>query len=59
MGDNNLNYMKLQNEYDTIYSFFKNTQPAFDELDWDGEELKVIYKNEVIETYLIECEVLN
>jgi len=55
--------MKIQEEYDIIYPFFEDTQPAFDELDWDGEELKVIYKNEVIETYsredLIECEVLN
>ena len=36
--------MKIQEEYDTIYSSFKNTQPAFDELDWDGKELIFIHK---------------
>ena len=41
----------LQEEYDKIYSFFKQTTDPFDELDWDGKELNVLLDNEIIETY--------
>jgi hypothetical protein len=43
--------MKLQEEYDKIYSFLKTTSEPFDELDWDGETLDVILNNQINERY--------
>ena len=46
--------MKLQEEYDRIYSFFKRTSEPFYELDWNGEILEVVLNDAVIETYSFE-----
>jgi spermidine/putrescine-binding protein len=43
--------MKIQEEYDKIYRFFKTTTEPFDKIDWDGKELKILLNNEIIETY--------
>ena len=43
--------MKLQEEYDKIYSFFKTTTEPFDELEWNGKELSVLLNDEVVEIY--------
>lgn len=45
--------MNLQEQYDKIYSFFKTTIEPFDELDWDGSNLKVILNENIIEEYSI------
>ncbi len=43
--------MDIQKQYDTIWRFFKTTCEYYDDLDWDGEILQVVYKNETIEEY--------
>ena len=50
----NMNYKKLQLQYDKIYSYFKSTTEPFDFLEWDGKSLKVWLNNEVIEKYSIQ-----
>lgn len=39
-------------QYDNIYRYFnfKNTPEAFDEIEWDGQELNVILDDEIVET---------
>ncbi len=44
---------KLQRQYDLIYSYFKSTTDEFDTLEWDGEDLKIIFDNKEIEKYNI------
>jgi len=55
--------MKLQEEYDKIYSFFKTTIEPFDELDWNGKRLNVVLNNKTIEIYskedINELNILN
>ena len=46
-----MNYKKLQLQYDKIYSYFKRTTEAFDSLEWDGKNLFVWNKGEIIERY--------
>lgn len=43
----------LQEQYDIIYDFFKNTTEPFDELDWDGILLFVLFNGKVIEQYTL------
>lgn len=43
--------LKIQQQYDKIYSYFKTTCEPFDFLDWNGIELVVYYKNLPIEKY--------
>ncbi|GMO48203.1 MAG: hypothetical protein Ta2B_30170 [Termitinemataceae bacterium] len=43
--------MNIQKQYDSIYSFFKTTTEYFDEIQWDGIECLIIFKNKVIEKY--------
>ena len=43
--------MKLQNEYEKIQRYFKNTTEEFDFLEWDGKVLNVFFKKNVIEKY--------
>ena len=43
--------MKLQKQYNNIYSFFKNTTEPFDKLEWDGYKLEVVYEDRIIEIY--------
>ena len=54
--------MQIEKEYNKIYRYFKNTLPAFSTLDWDGDELLVVFNDRVIERYtredLIEIGVL-
>jgi hypothetical protein len=41
----------MQYQYDLIYSFFKTTTEPFDELEWNGKLLFVIFDGKVIEKY--------
>lgn len=52
--------IKLQQQYDLIYSFFKTTTEPFDYLDWDGNSLYVFFQNEIIEVYNYEdlCSII-
>jgi len=43
--------IKLQRQYDLIRMLFKVTTEPFDNLDWDGEELFVFYRGEIIGRY--------
>jgi hypothetical protein len=43
--------MNLQEQYDKICSFFKTTTEPFDELDWNGKLLSVIFNNRVVKEY--------
>jgi hypothetical protein len=43
--------MKLQKDYDLIYSFFKTTTEPFDDLEWDGKTLNVWLNEKIIERY--------
>ena len=43
--------MKIQKEYDKIYSFFKTTTKPYDDLDWNGKILNLWLKDNLIETY--------
>lgn len=47
-----MNYKKLQ--YDQIYSYFKKTTEPFDFLEWDGKNLLVWNKGEIIEQYSLK-----
>ncbi len=44
----------MQEQYDKIYSYFRTTTEPFDELDWVGDELLVIFENQIIEKYEVE-----
>lgn len=46
--------MKIQQQYDIIYAFFKNTTEPFDYLEWDGSILNVFFEDKIIETYFYE-----
>ncbi|MDR3232214.1 MAG: hypothetical protein LBT46_00855 [Planctomycetaceae bacterium] len=48
-----MEYRQLQLQYDKIYSYFKNTNPNFDRLDWDGEILYVIESEKTKEKYTL------
>ena len=54
--------MDLNIQHEKIYRYFKTTTEYYDYLDWDGDTLKVFYKDEVIEEYskedLTELEIL-
>jgi len=52
--------IKLQRQYNLIYRTFKNSTPAFDDLEWDGENLYVVLKGMTIETYTHAdlCEII-
>lgn len=56
-------YIKLQDQYDKIYSFLKNTTESFDYLEWDGKILFVWENDKIIEQYsfkdLRQCSALN
>jgi hypothetical protein len=43
--------IKLQKDYDLIYSFFKTTTEPFDDLEWDGKILNVWLNEKLIERY--------
>ena len=43
--------MIIQEQYDKIYSYFKQTTEPFDELEWDGKQLIVWFNNDIIEKY--------
>jgi hypothetical protein len=43
--------IKLQKDYDLIYSFFKTTTEPFDDLEWDGKILNVCLNEKLIERY--------
>jgi hypothetical protein len=47
------NSVKLQSQYNKIYSYFKSTTEPFDSLEWDGRILNVIFEDTVIEKYII------
>lgn len=49
-----MNYKKLQLQYDQIYSYFKKTTEPFDFLEWDGKNLLVWNKGEIIEQYSLK-----
>lgn len=42
----------MQKQLDLIARFLHYTTEPFDDWFWDGEELLIIYKNKIIETYL-------
>ena len=46
-----MSYKKIQSQYDKIYSYFKSTTEPFDFLEWDGKNLVVWNKGEIIEQY--------
>jgi len=46
-----MSYKKIQSQYDKIYSYFKSTTEPFDSLEWDGKNLVVWHKSEIIEQY--------
>ncbi|MDR0754898.1 MAG: hypothetical protein LBF04_05875 [Prevotellaceae bacterium] len=46
--------MKIQTQYDKIYSFFTTTTEPFDQLEWDGYQLNVWLDDHIIETYYLE-----
>lgn len=48
------NNIKLQSQYDKIYSYFKSTTEPFDSLEWDGRVLSVIFEDIMIEKYSID-----
>jgi hypothetical protein len=41
----------LQQQYNMISQYFKNTTPYFEDLEWDGKILCVILEDLTIETY--------
>jgi calcineurin-like phosphoesterase family protein len=41
----------LDKEFNQIRHFFKTTTEPFNDLEWDGEELLVIYNGLKVETY--------
>ena len=43
--------LNLQLQYDLIYAYFKSTTEPFDMLEWDGENLIVLFNNVEIERY--------
>ena len=47
----NMNYTKLQSQYDKIYSYFRTTCEPFDFLEWDGKILQVWDSNALISMY--------
>lgn len=50
----NINHIKLQSQYDKIYSYLRTTRELFDFLKWDGMVL-LIWDNEVmIEKYSLK-----
>jgi len=49
-----MDYQKLQNQYDKIYSYFRTTTEPFDYLEWDGRVLKVWHFGKLIEEYKFE-----
>jgi hypothetical protein len=46
-----MSYKKIQSQYDKIYAYFKSTTEPFDFLEWDGKNLVVWNKSEIIEQY--------
>ena len=49
-----MSYKKIQLQYDKIYSYFKSTTEPFDFLEWDGKNLVVWNKAEIIEQYSLK-----
>jgi len=43
--------LDIQTPSDSISRFLHYTTEPFDDWDWDGEELIIILKNEIIERY--------
>lgn len=43
--------IRLQHQYDKIYSFFKTTCEPFDFLEWDGRLLQIWQEEVVVERY--------
>ncbi len=43
--------MRLQRQYDLIRQYFKTTAEPYDDLEWDGEILRVCLDGKVIEAY--------
>jgi len=46
-----MDYKEVQNQYDKIYSYFKNTTESFDSLEWNGKILEVWNEDMVTEIY--------
>lgn len=46
---------KLCRQYNLIHRHFRTTYEPYDELDFDGEELRVWLDGEVIEVYCQKC----
>ena len=44
-------FQTLQNQYDKIYNYFKNTTEPFDLLEWDGNTLEVVLNDKTVEIY--------
>lgn len=42
---------ELQRQYDLIYSYFKTTTEPFDEINWTGKDLFLVYDDNIIEKY--------
>jgi hypothetical protein len=53
INDDNIDDL-LQQQYNMISQYFKNTMPYFDDLEWDGKTLCVISNDLTIETYTYE-----
>lgn len=49
-----MNYIKLQSQYDKIYSYFKTTTEPFDSLEWDGKILEVWSDGIIVEKYSLK-----
>jgi hypothetical protein len=49
-----MSYKKIQLQYDKIYSYFRCTTEPFDFLEWDGKNLVVWNKAEIIEQYSLK-----
>ena len=49
-----MDYKKLQDQYDKIYSYFRTTTEVFDFLEWNGRILKVWDREIIVEEYLLE-----
>jgi len=49
-----MSYKKIQLQYDKIYSYFRRTTEPFDFLEWDGKNLVVWNKAEIIEQYSLK-----
>jgi len=49
-----IKYNNLQKQYDLLYSFFKTTTEPFDDIEWDGEVLKIWVECKVIESYTLD-----